>query len=190
MSVWGFFNKLEKHWGMLLSFIGAISVLFYSLASIARTIKSVRNAFPNENFVWMNVWNLIIFAVLLLCDYSMILVLDVTSNDDDIYSGHDEAGKRKFDRIVIAYAVFNSCQYVFAMYMDIFLLYLILKFTKHSKVNEHPSIAFLENQSELKDVIRVEVEEQERVRLQSRFKMQLKEFIQSVMSKDKELQLD
>ena len=67
---------------MLLSFIGAISVLFYSLASIARTIKSVRNAFPNENFVWVNVWNLIIFAVLLLGDYSMGLVLDVKSDND------------------------------------------------------------------------------------------------------------
>ena len=36
----------------------------------------------------------------------------------------------------------------FAMYMDVFLLYLILKFTKgDSKVNDNvPSIAFVENQ--------------------------------------------
>ena len=35
--------KIEqvKHWGMLASFIGSVCVLFYALAKIARTIKSI-----------------------------------------------------------------------------------------------------------------------------------------------------
>ena len=44
------------------------------------------------------------------------------------------------------------------MYMDIFLLYLILKFTKGEKVEDLPSIAFLENQAVVKDLVRDEVE--------------------------------
>ena len=76
------------------------------------------------------------------------------------------------------------------MYMDIFLLYLILKFTKGEKVEDLPSIAFLENQAVVKDLVRDEVEVQERERLQARFKMQLKEYVNSIMNHDKELQLD
>ena len=77
---------------MLISFIGAIAVLFYSLAHIARTIRSVQNAFPNESFVWVNVWNLIIFTVLLLCDYSMVLVLDVSKNENGDLKDPSEDG--------------------------------------------------------------------------------------------------
>ena len=76
------------------------------------------------------------------------------------------------------------------MYMDIFLLYLILKFTKGEEIEDRPSIAFLENQAVVKDLVRGEVEVQERERLQSRFKLQLKEFVNNIMRNDKELQLD
>ena len=81
---------MEKHWGMLTSFIGAIAVLFYSLAVIARTIKSVKNAFPNENFVWVNVWNLIIFSILLLCDYSMALAIDLLTDKEGALKNKEE----------------------------------------------------------------------------------------------------
>ena len=75
---------------MLTSFIGAIAVLFYSLAVIARTIRSVKNAFPNENFVWVNVWNLIIFSILLLCDYSMALAIDILTDQEGALKNKDE----------------------------------------------------------------------------------------------------
>ena len=106
MAVWGFFNKLEKHWGLLTSFIGAIAVLFYSLAGIARTIKSVKNAFPNENFVWVNVWNLIIFSVLLLCDYSVALAVDLLTDENGAL--RDKKIEETFWRLVIVYATFNT----------------------------------------------------------------------------------
>ena len=73
---------------------------------------------------------------------------------------------------MIVFAIFNTAQYAFAMYMDVFLLYLILKFTKGEKVEDLPSIAFLENQAVVvKDLVRGEVENQEKERLQARFKI-------------------
>ena len=77
MIVVGCFVKEVAHWGLLVSIIGSIGVLFNSLARISRTIKTVQNAFPNEGFVWVNVWNLVAFALLLLVTYSMSLIYGV-----------------------------------------------------------------------------------------------------------------
>ena len=106
MAVWGCFNRLEKHWGLLASFIGAIAVLFYSLAAIARTIKSVKNAFPNENFVWVNVWNLIIFSILLLCDYSVALAVDLLTDENGALINKEK--EETFSKLVLVYATFNN----------------------------------------------------------------------------------
>ena len=51
------------------------------------------------------------------------------------------------------YTFLDMVQYVFAMYMDMFLLYLILRFTKPNQSSELPSIAFLENSHEVKAAV-------------------------------------
>ena len=76
LCIMGIFHTHLMHWGMLFSFIGSIIMLFNSLARISKTIKSVKNAFPNEKFVWINVWNLILFAILLVICYSTTLIED------------------------------------------------------------------------------------------------------------------
>ena len=81
MIVVGCFVKEVAHWGLLVSIIGSIGVLFNSLARISRTIRTVQIAFPNEGFVWVNVWNLVAFAVLLLLTYSMSLVCGIYGMD-------------------------------------------------------------------------------------------------------------
>ena len=75
--------KIEqvKYWGMLISFIGSVCVLFYALAKIAKTIKSVKDAFPNERFVWINVVNLICFVILLIFTYCSYLFADGIQDD-------------------------------------------------------------------------------------------------------------
>ena len=76
LCIMGIFHTHLMHWGMLFSFIGSIFMLFNSLARISKTIKSVKDAFPNEKFVWINVWNLILFAILLVITYSTTLIED------------------------------------------------------------------------------------------------------------------
>ena len=73
--------ELVNHWGMLVSFIGSVCVLFYALVKIAKTIKSVKEAFPNERFVWINVVNLICFVILLICTYCSDLLADGIQSD-------------------------------------------------------------------------------------------------------------
>ena len=128
MCIVGFYVPVEGHWGMLVSFIGSICVLFNSLARISRTIRRVQNAFPNEGFVWVNVWNLIIFALLLLVTYTVSLVQDIYGMGGTENMTEDE--KKVYLRVDIAYTMFDMVQYVFAMYMDMYILYLILRFTK------------------------------------------------------------
>ena len=82
MIVVGFFNTTYGHWELLVSFIGAICVLFYSLANISKTIRKVRNAFPNERFAWVFFWNLLIFAILLLVTYTISLVREIDDMED------------------------------------------------------------------------------------------------------------
>ena len=67
---------------LLVSFIGAICVLFYSLANISKTIRKVRNAFPNERFAWVFFWNLITFAILLLVTYTISLVREIDDMEE------------------------------------------------------------------------------------------------------------
>ena len=143
MCIVGFYVPVEGHWGMLVSFIGSICVLFNSLARISRTIRRVQNAFPNEGFVWVNVWNLIIFALLLLVTYTVSLVQDIYGMGGTDSMTEEE--KKVYLRVDIAYTMFDMVQYVFAMYMDMYILYLILRFTKPNQSSELSSIAFLEN---------------------------------------------
>ena len=74
LMIWGFYDGTIKDWGMLASIVGSIVVLFYSLGSISVTINSVKNAFPNEGFVWINVWNLIIQSVLMFINFTLRLI--------------------------------------------------------------------------------------------------------------------
>ena len=76
LCIMGIFHTHLMHWGMLFSFIGSICILFNSLARIKKTIKSVKDAFPNEKFVWINFWNLILFAILLIITYATTLIED------------------------------------------------------------------------------------------------------------------
>ena len=84
--------------------------------------------------------------MLLLCDFSLRLALAIFTDSNG--ASLEEDDQETFWRLSIALYVFSTAQYGFAMYMDVFLLYLILKFTKgDSKVNDNvPSIAFVENQ--------------------------------------------
>ena len=73
LTVWGCFSTNVKNFGFWASMAAAMTVLFWALAAIANTIKSVQNAFPNEKFVWTNVWNLIIFCILSLIAYVLAI---------------------------------------------------------------------------------------------------------------------
>ena len=127
MTVWSFSNTYVKDFGFLSSLIGSIIVLFISLAKIAKTIKSVQNAFPNENFVWINWWNLIIFTLLNLILFVMKMLQEVMTNSDDNVIDSDY--EKTYWRMELSSLVFFVVQYTFALYMDLFLFYLVLKFT-------------------------------------------------------------
>ena len=74
LTVWGCFDTNVKNFGFWASMAAAVTVLFWALAHIANTIKSVQNAFPNEKFVWTNVWNLIFFCILSFIGYVLSIV--------------------------------------------------------------------------------------------------------------------
>ena len=132
MCITAFFIPSVMHWGMLLSFIGSICMLFNSLTRISKTIKSVKDAFPNEKFVWINVWNLIFFAILLVITYSTALLRDYIEGQKDEEQMTDDE-KLNYLTLVLVHETFAIIQYVFALYMDMFLLYLILRFTRPSQ---------------------------------------------------------
>lgn len=68
--------------------------------------------------------------------------------------------------------------------MDIFLLYLIQLFTKDNSEEDRPSLAFVENSDVIKGLVHEEIEMQEAERLQRNFKMQLTDYINSVIKAD------
>ena len=97
LCIVGYFSTYLMHWGMLFSFIGSICMLFNSLARISKTIKSVKDAFPNEKFVWINVWNLVLFAILLVITYSTTLIEDYFKDENlQNHISEDESDSTRF----------------------------------------------------------------------------------------------
>ena len=86
---------------------------------------------------------------------------------------------------------FYNAQYLFAMYMDFFLLYLILKFTRESQEGSKAkaSIGFVQKKK-IKDIVRTEVHDQENKLYAIRQKQQLREYMYRITPQDNDLKLD
>ena len=79
----------------------------------------------------MNVWNLIFFCIISFISY----VLGIVSGQFDkgeADNSHDPANSELYWKFTASQIAFYLAQYLFAMYMDFFLLYLILKFTSEN----------------------------------------------------------
>ena len=76
LTIWGYWSTESNKWGFFFSLSGSLLVLIFSLQLLTRTIRAEENAFPNENFVRVNVWNLIIFLALLI----ITLLIDILVN--------------------------------------------------------------------------------------------------------------
>ena len=108
-------------------------ILACSAVRIRKTIKSLHNVFPNEGFIKVHVANSILYTILYTVYIITVLVLFKIADADDI---PDDNKSKKRLRLLKA-EFFSNMSYivvdVFTFYMDLFLLYLILRFTKGSK---------------------------------------------------------
>ena len=82
-----------KNFSFIASLAFAILVLLESMRRITRIIKSVKNAFPNETFVWVNVWNSIIFITLNLILFLNFMWQDYLTDEDHKVIDPDDKDK-------------------------------------------------------------------------------------------------
>ena len=169
LTIWGYWSTESNKWGFFFSLTGSLLVLIFSLNLLTRTIRAEENAFPNENFVRVNVWNLIIFLALLI----FTLLMDIFVNQyEKAKGGMPEMTYEEsitFLRLNKAQIFLTATQYIFSQFMNMFLLYLIHTFTK-DKSDKRKSVAFLQTEGAIRELVQDHVELNEESRAKQRFK--------------------
>ena len=99
-----------------------------ALCRIRSTIRSIRIAQSNEKLALIHFLNIVIYTVLAFC----VRIFEWKSNTYSKLSEHLENQYNYFYyRVIFGY--FLISQNAFALYLDLFVLYLILKFTNEKQ---------------------------------------------------------
>ena len=104
-------------------------ILAYSVIKIRRMIKRLHNAFPNECFIAVHVINSFIYAVLYLILGIMLIIQNDKLEEISEYEQPPPELSLQLLKIFFYYELVYMMTLVFQIYMDGFLLYLILRFT-------------------------------------------------------------
>ena len=104
-------------------------ILAYSVIKIRRMIKRLHNAFPNESFIAVHVINSFIYAVLYLILGIMLIIQNDKLEEISEYELPPPELSLQLLKIFFYYELVYMMTLVFQIYMDGFLLYLILRFT-------------------------------------------------------------
>ena len=100
----------------------------YAVFRMRRTIKSMNSTFHNEKFMRIHFVNVLIFTIL----YLIVCGLFYAMNTEEEKTIVPLMKKIYYLNILLIFID------VFSFYMDLFLIYLILRFTKpHLKVTGH-----------------------------------------------------
>ena len=95
-----------------------VTILAYSASRIRSAIKQV-NTFPNENLTRIHIVNSIIYSLLYLA-YGIGLSPKAYNTDNELL----------IDKMFFSVDLIKVLLQIFSTYMDMFLLYLIMMFTK------------------------------------------------------------
>ena len=105
-------------------------VLTYSVIRIRRRINRLPNAFPNENLIAVHVLNSFIYTLLQLIVCIIMVIQNAKLNDKELYQdGPPKELILALFKIFYTYDLVYIVTLIFQLYMDCFLLYLILRFT-------------------------------------------------------------
>ena len=124
------YNKLIFFTLMLLSTL----VLAWSVIVIRHTIRSLTNAFPNEKLIRIHIVNSCIYSFLFLILTSLVMVKTIKQaqvNDD-----YTKEKVIQLNKIIFSYEIIYTIMLVFQLYKDIFLLFIISRFTKPSEYKD------------------------------------------------------
>ena len=124
------YNKLIFFTLMLLSTL----VLAWSVVVIRHTIRSLTNAFPNEKLIRIHIVNSCIYSFLFLILTCLVMVKTIKQaqvNDD-----YTKEKVIQLNKIIVFYEIIYTIMLVFQLYKDIFLLYIISRFTKPSEYKD------------------------------------------------------
>ena len=152
---------MPKHYSMYVFIDGffaegllvmGVAFLAYSAWLIRKTIKQHSILFPNEKLVRLHLFNSIMYAAMFLLSsfLSSWNMLIITNDDFEWFSTESI----KAMEISFYYEVFTDFADFFSVYMDLFLIYLIIRFTRNDKLllindnllgREVPSTVFFNN---------------------------------------------
>ena len=105
-------------------------VLTYSVIRIRRRINRLPNAFPNENLIAVHVLNSFIYTLLQLIVCIIMVLQNTKLNEKELYpDGPPKELILALFKIFYTYDLVYIITLIFQLYMDCFLLYLILRFT-------------------------------------------------------------
>ena len=103
-------------------------ILTWSVVVIRQMLRSLHNAFPNEKFIGIHVLNSCIYTFLF---FVLTIVLILRSKKQIIVDCcYSIEIADEFEKILFFYQVIYIILLAFQLYMDIFLLYVISRFTK------------------------------------------------------------
>ena len=148
-------NVAENIDNNLLTFLLLLNtlVLAVSVIKIRRRIQCLHNAFPNEKFIAVHVINSIIYTVLYFV-LGIMIILQNAKLQENSEDGPTPELELELIKIFYFYELIYMIMLVFQIYMDCFLLYLILRFTNsNTRGTEQdevlgrqvPSILFIQN---------------------------------------------
>ena len=135
-------------------------ILAYCVWCIRKSIKQLHNVFPNESFIRVHLINSFVYATL----YLIFAAISIAETKINIQFNNEETPTvetyLKMMKIFFFYDFVFILIIIFSIYMDLFLLYLILRFTKASLQatgkdlvleREVPSILFIQNQQLIRE---------------------------------------
>lgn len=135
-------------------------VLIYSVFSIRKMIRRIEHALPNERLVILHMVNFLLF---ILFELFLMSLSFASATMNQIDTPEEQLTLLKLEFAGTSVGLFNT---VYSTYMEIFLLYLIMVFTRERQNLEMtdtvlgkkvPSIVFIQNQKLLKDTIKNEL---------------------------------
>ena len=105
-------------------------ILAYSVWCIRQTIQTLLHVFPNESFIGVHLANSFAYAILYLILGAMAIKRRRLNKRIGFNPGHELI--LKYIKINFYYDLIFIIIIIFSVYMDLFLLYLVFRFTKRS----------------------------------------------------------
>ena len=136
-------------------------ILLYSVLRMRATIKKIAYAFPNEKLMLVHIINFLVWCILV----GVVIGLGIADRktSKDVVSGVHNNAMLSYFKLAWWAQLFIFIQNLFALYVAMFLLFLILTSTKEEEQQNQPQdvvlghkvplIVFIKNKSMLKNIV-------------------------------------